>query len=1443
MESKEDISPKDNLNNEDNEDNEDDEVYSVEKLISTSNSNSNKDDLEEDVEKDVEKDEDKDKDVENDDLEKNEEKDKNDDEDNDDDLDDDDEDKNDDLDEDDDEDDDDKDSDDDDKDSENSDNEDDKDSENSDNDSDNDKDDDRDERDFREDDEMLKNKKVFNKELFNIFKNNINNKDEDVLNKDLLVRNKSELKSKKDLQYFLNAFELLNSMSMNKNSSNYYENYEYLYPHLDDELLNIKISKIQEFAEYKNKVDLSKIKSIEDEAERLCNKEFELAPHQLFIKNFLSSYTPYNSLLLYHGLGTGKTCSAIGIAEETREYLKMSGISQRIIIVASPSVQENFKLQLFDERKLELVNGLWEINNCAGNNFLKEINMLRNDVSREKVIKIVNNTINNYYLFMGYIEFANLISKKSNINKQNKSKKTGNPDKMDVGEESHSRFGIEGKSRENILIKNRLQKFFGNRLIIIDEIHNIRESGNDNANKLVSKQLYKLVKYVDNMKLVVMSATPMYNDYKEIIYLINLLNLNDKRSTIEINDVFNSDGTFVKSTNGEESGKELLERKLNGYVSYVKGDNPFIFPYRILPQDFDSEKSIKSIEYPIFDLNNNRLDDKMRLFDIYINTMSSEQNNIYNYIIYKSNLKDYEGYKYTDLQKPLQALNITYPNTVLNTTTINDFPKLDIKIEELIGKNGLYGIVENVGDKKKEYKFKLRDDKNNIFLKENIGKYSCKFKTILDSIENSEGPIIVYSQFIESGLIPFALALESNGFKKYDNNSLFKKPVVDIKKNSNYIMITGDKILTPDIKSDLNATTNENNKEGNIVKVILISMAGSEGIDLKFIRQIHILEPWYNINRLEQIIGRGVRTCSHKDLPLNKRNVQIFMHGTVLENKENESVDLMLYRKCELKAKQIGKITRIMKTMSIDCMLNSDFKNYNEESMKKLNENGLGLILSNGEVINFFVGDKKDSPLCDYMEDCNYTCKNEEIFELLGDENKSNYNENFLQTISEILMKKIKLLFLEKYFYSKFEIINYLQNNENFSFEAINFCLTELVDNENIIINDRYGRPGRVINIDDLYIFQPLELNNENSSLLTKIKPIEYNKEELVFKVPETIKKPVDKKKYKMSNIKVVDEFKEEDRYTGRVGNKNEFFDKILEDYKNIINYNKDFLKKIKNKKDHILLLAELFNLFKNKNKNEKYENLLFNFDSDLTSSDSVTIVKKHIFEIVISILIDKLSFNQHKSLIEFIYDLDEEFLYDDIEEKNLLIFLKNYYGFHLLENKDLRGFIFNPNIVDKAFINPSNKDKKFILFILNKKNRLELATPYDYENNLEEIIGNKYKVDISNYTNILGFYKHIDIDYSFDYDFKIKLLKDGITPGLYNSGKVCTTFAQKNKENDLDLNKILKNLEITNLPKMTTSLFCILIEVVLRYYNLINKDGKMWFFDFNSSLVNNFYN
>ena len=127
----------------------------------------------------------------------------------------------------------------------------------------------------------------------------------------------------------------------------------------------------------------------------MCESSFELLPHQLFVKNFLSFQTPYNSLLLYHQLGTGKTCSAIGVCEEMRDYLRESGITKRILIIASPNVQDNFKLQLFDERKLTDENGLWKAGGCIGNKFIKEINPTNvKDIPRDKLISQINSLIN-----------------------------------------------------------------------------------------------------------------------------------------------------------------------------------------------------------------------------------------------------------------------------------------------------------------------------------------------------------------------------------------------------------------------------------------------------------------------------------------------------------------------------------------------------------------------------------------------------------------------------------------------------------------------------------------------------------------------------------------------------------------------------------------------------------------------------------------------------------------------------------------------------------------------------------------------------------------------------------------------------------------------------------------------------------------------------------------
>jgi superfamily II DNA or RNA helicase len=181
-----------------------------------------------------------------------------------------------------------------------------------------------------------------------------------------------------------------------------------------------------------------------------------------------------------------------------------------------------------------------------------------------------------------------------------------------------------------------------------------------------------------------------------------------------------------------------------------------------------------------------------------------------------------------------------------------------------------------------------------------------------------------------------ALALESMGFSRYASTPEHSRGLLKTKrepidaitmttrtsgsiKPARYVMITGEKDFSQNNNEDIKYVTNKANANGENVKVILISMAASEGLDFKNIRQIHILEPWYNMNRIEQIIGRGVRNLSHCHLPFEERNVEIYLHGTVLDYDE-EAADVYVYRSAERKAVQIGRVTRVLKEISVDCL-------------------------------------------------------------------------------------------------------------------------------------------------------------------------------------------------------------------------------------------------------------------------------------------------------------------------------------------------------------------------------------------------------------------------------------------------------------------------------------------------------------------------------------------
>ena len=130
---------------------------------------------------------------------------------------------------------------------------------------------------------------------------------------------------KDECNKFLLKKELLDRTELEKEP----EANDYLYPTLNDPNFNIKIAEKKEFRDNSYNGEIYDVKK---HSEILNNADFELAPHQIFIKNFMSFNTPYNSMLLYQGLGTGKTCSAIGVGEEMRDYLNQMGISKKIII-------------------------------------------------------------------------------------------------------------------------------------------------------------------------------------------------------------------------------------------------------------------------------------------------------------------------------------------------------------------------------------------------------------------------------------------------------------------------------------------------------------------------------------------------------------------------------------------------------------------------------------------------------------------------------------------------------------------------------------------------------------------------------------------------------------------------------------------------------------------------------------------------------------------------------------------------------------------------------------------------------------------------------------------------------------------------------------------------------------------------------------------------------
>jgi|UniRef100_A0A6C0M0U3 superfamily II DNA or RNA helicase len=899
---------------------------------------------------------------------------------------------------------------------------------------------------------------------------------------------------------------------------------DFLYPRKNDPDFAKNIAQRKEFNDTKYDIVIpTSQRQMEEEAAKLCGAAFELAPHQLFVRNFLSVMTPYNSLLLYHGLGTGKTCSAISVAEEMRDYMTQVGIFKKILVVASVNVQDNFRKQLFDFNKLKFnrVARQFVIRGCTGTKLLKEVggnaelaDLTEQNVERVRagIVQRVTRLINASYEFMGYIELANTVR----------------------------RLTAAAAASKHDAIR-AIKNAFNHRLLIVDEIHNVRsdeEAKEGKEGKSVSEELYKLVRYADNLRLLLLSGTPMYNDPREIVWLLNLMNVNDRRAPISVGDVFDRDGNLLPSV-----GAELLRIKSNGYISVVKGENPYIFPFRMYPADFAPAHSYTANRelHPAVQLNATPIPNPIQHLDIFLNRAGAYQEAVYDHIIQRKRLEmsaEATSFGSFLLKQPIEALNMVYPSSEFDkmleravkdkgdkgdkgdkdkakeAVSVADTAVLArINIGNLLGDAGLKRVMKHdvSEDGARIYNFEYKptvvSKYGRIFSRAEIGKYSSKIASICEHVDRANGVVLIYSEYIGGGAVPIALALEEMGFTRYDTQvgSLFKTAPVPqrvqegvAKKRfaAKYAMFTGDKQLSPDNRAELEALTTDN-EWGQRIKVVIISKAGSEGIDFKNVRQVHIMEPWYNMNRIEQIVGRAVRNCSHADLPFVERNVQLFLHGTLLaQNPDTETADLYVYRLAETKAAQIGQVSRILKENAVDCLLNIDQTKFSQEVIRRHNGDNVTVrqVLSDGtQLAHYAIGDRPFSFVCDYQARCEYQCASGGGAMKIRDDT---YSQPFLVMNADRIRQRIRDLFRVQHFYARRMLMQHLSSHPR---EQIDMALTHLIRDKGEQLVDKYGRTGRLINVGEYYLFQPAEITDPRIDAHDRSAPLQFKRDHISF--------------------------------------------------------------------------------------------------------------------------------------------------------------------------------------------------------------------------------------------------------------------------------------------------------------------------------------------------------
>jgi ribosomal protein L32E len=501
-------------------------------------------------------------------------------------------------------------------------------------------------------------------------------------------------------------------------------------------------------------------------------------------------------------------------------------------------------------------------------------------------------------------------------------------------------------------------------IFIIDEVHNFINNVYNNIASKKGKRAQIIYDYIQqekkenqNTRIVLLSATPVVNVPFEFALIYNLLRpgtFPDSEAIFE--QIFISSSNFASLN---ENTKNMFQRRILGLTSYYIGTTPDKYAQKIIhyinvpmgkfhEEIYNYFEEIEKLkEKQMMRMSRGKVGDTMSTYSSYTRQSCN--------FVFPNISETINGekrprpgmfkIKESDAVIIDEGKNIEKKKQLLKTQV--EVLKYIEAIQSYV--NGFINYLKDALRKDEKNKHTLDDDIKICYDKYDLSftkfiespekksllfqkMYNCssKFIRIIFNILKTKGTVMIYSNYVKmEGLEILKIYLSFFGFVDIDQDKEFDKtnlnPKNKLKKDGlRWCEFHGgiEKDVRKINKEIFNKT---DNKYGKYCKIIMISPAGKEGINLSNVRQVHIIEPYWNEVRIEQVIGRALRYCEHKELPLEERKVDIFRYKMIRTN-GNITTDEKMEDISRKKNNLLLSFIEAVKESAIDCEL---FKAHN----------------------------------------------------------------------------------------------------------------------------------------------------------------------------------------------------------------------------------------------------------------------------------------------------------------------------------------------------------------------------------------------------------------------------------------------------------------------------------------------------------------------------------